>query len=159
MTYIDYGITAATNGGAMLMRSAGERRSDERIEGGHIDPDVSRELASMMQNCSFFARAEVNGWLDEVAEKGLYIETMDDVPAILIKLLKTGSYEEPILATDEERARYETWDETGKANQDDSADPFDDSTTIQLNTSGDTDTDDSTDSDTRTVDQRSTRDR
>jgi hypothetical protein len=158
MTYIDYGMIAATSGGATPMKSPGERRSDERIEGGYIDPEVSRELASMMQNCSFFARAEVNGWLDEVAEKGLYVETMDDVPDMLIKLLKTGSYETPTVATDDERARYSTQNETSKVNQDDSADPFDDSTPVESNTSDDTDTDNSTDSDTRTA-RRSTRDR
>lgn len=66
-----------------------------RIDGGSVSATVSRELAALMQTASFFARGEVNGWLDHVRQEGLVIETMSDVPEDLLRLLTHGWYNEP----------------------------------------------------------------
>lgn len=69
-----------------------------RVEGGSVSPTVSRELAALMQRASFFARGEVDGWLEHVQREGLVVETMSDVPEDLVRLLTVGWYLEPTRA-------------------------------------------------------------
>lgn len=71
-----------------------------RIEGGSVSATVSRELAALMQSASFFARGEVNGWLEHVHDEGLIIESMSDVPDDLIRLLAHGWYLKPSYSAD-----------------------------------------------------------
>lgn len=97
-----------------------------RIQGGQISPNVSRELASLMMSCSFFARMETSSWLDSVSIQGDIIETIHDVPPALLRLLTTGSYAGTFSGdsqTDSER--QSDWEERGKLKEDDDADPFD----------------------------------
>lgn len=65
-----------------------------RRVGGFISGEVSRALAAMVQNASFFARQELQGWLRLVESQNLHIDTLDDVPRRLKYVLFHGVYED-----------------------------------------------------------------